>query len=82
MNRTWITLVVIGVVAVVILVGWDFVLTITGNKSAFAYNIVPISPTLFGKVEDHLTTDSNFFTYQQAAAATTTDNSITSTFSP
>jgi hypothetical protein len=67
MNRGWLTLVTIGVIAVIVLVSWDVVLTITGNKSSFNYNIVPMNNTLFGNLEDHLKADPNFSSFQQLA---------------
>ena len=69
MNRSWIALVAIGVIAVVIIVGWDVIMTVTGNKSDFAYNIVPINNALFGNLENHLQTDQYYYIYQQQAAA-------------
>jgi len=74
MSRSWMTLVIIGVIAVIVLVGWDVVLTFTGNKSTFNYNIVPMNNSLFGNLEAHLKADPKFTQFEQLANPQGTGN--------
>ncbi len=67
MNRAWIYLVTIGVIAMVLIVGWDIFATTTGIKSEFSFRINEIEDRLYGPVEAHLRSDPAFLQFQQIA---------------
>jgi hypothetical protein len=67
MNRNWQILVVVGIILVVLIVGWDLFLTLAGQKSTFSYKVVPTSSELFGNVEQHLRADPEFSVFEQQA---------------
>ena len=69
MDKYWTRLVIVGFVLILVVISWDFILTLTGYKSDFKTVVLPIAPTLFGKTEDLFRNDAKFSQYQELAAA-------------
>lgn len=67
MDRRWLTLLAIGVILTIIVVGWDVYLGIIGFKGRFTYSTPPISTNLYQDVQDHFESDPYFLRYQVQA---------------
>ncbi len=67
MNKFWIGLVVISVILVIALVGWDAFLYMIGAKNPLHENIPSISGSLFENVEEHFRTDPYFYLFEEQA---------------
>jgi len=67
MNKFWIGLVVISLILVVALIGWDAFLYLIGAKNPVHDNIPAIGNTLFENVEEHLRSDPYFYLFEEAA---------------
>ncbi len=62
MNKTWILLIVLGVVFLVVAVGWEVYQSVSGNRSTINTEIVEYSRNtlLSPKLENFLNTDPDF----------------------
>lgn len=67
MRKQWTILVVIGVMLVAVVVGWDLYLTFAGLKGDFSYTIISIDNFLYLDVDNHFRTDPDFRKYEQEA---------------
>lgn len=69
MNKFWTGLVIISLILVIALVGWDAFLYIIGAKNPVHDNIPAIGGALFENIEEHLRSDSYFFEFEEHAEA-------------
>lgn len=60
MSKSWVSLVIIGVIIVLVVISWDVILTFAGAKADYQFNITPMQAELFGGVEEHLKADPEF----------------------
>lgn len=67
MDKAWLRFIVLGIVLILIVIGWDVFLTVSGAKETREYNVIEISPDLYGQVEQHLRDDVNFVKFEQEA---------------
>ncbi|MBL8014620.1 MAG: hypothetical protein JNK26_00310 [Candidatus Doudnabacteria bacterium] len=72
MDKTWIRLILLAIVIMVVVIGWDIFLTVSGAKNTKEYNVIDISPNLYGLTEQHLRNDPEFFKFEQGVSTTTT----------
>jgi hypothetical protein len=69
MDKYWTRLVIIGFILVLVVVSWDFIMSLLGYKSDFRTIVIPMSPVLYGRTESLFRADPNFQTYQEQANA-------------
>jgi hypothetical protein len=69
MDKYWTRLVIIGFILVLVVVSWDFIMSLLGYKSDFRTIVIPMSPVLYGRTENLFRADPNFQTYQEQANA-------------
>jgi hypothetical protein len=67
-NKAWRNLVIIGVLLVAVVVGWELYLTFSGQKGDFSYTLLPIESVLYSDLESHFQQDPKFSIYQGQAA--------------
>lgn len=67
MDKQWVRLTILAIVIMLVLVGWDVFLLVSGAKDEFQYNIAPISDQLFGPVEEHFRAHADFADFEQEA---------------
>lgn len=67
MERTWKLLVLGAILSVFAFVAWDLYLVFSGSKDEFRYTLVPISPVIYGSVEEHFKSDRSFGEFEDQA---------------
>lgn len=64
MNRSWLTLVVIGILFLIATVGWELVQNLSGNRSNVVITVIDYQrDTLFSnQVKNHIESDKEYLT--------------------
>lgn len=67
MGKQWLYLIVLSFILMGFFVAWDLLVTLSGGRDVFAYNINPISNQLYGGLEEHFASSPDFAEYQAEA---------------
>lgn len=78
MNKSWLTLMGIGMIVLVVAVGWELYQNVSGNRSNISVTVVDFQRnTLFSPVvEKHLSNDPNFLQFDQQSQEGTGQNGL------
>lgn len=71
MDKLWIRLIALAIITMLVVIGWDIFLSLTGAKSSKEYNVTEISPNLYGVTEEHLRNWSRFAEFPQTTSSAT-----------